>query len=81
MSANPVRRRRAPRGGNAKPIQVTLSQGERAAIEQLAELEQRSLAATARTLILRSLEAAPWPNGAGLALVVPKSSRKQGRKQ
>lgn len=59
MSAFRTSRRvsRSPNGCNAKPIWLAMKPSERAEIEGIADLEQRSVSATARLLTLKGLEA------------------------
>ena len=48
---------RSPNGCNAKPILVSLTQPERTEVEGIADIEQRSLSATCRMLMLKGLQA------------------------
>lgn len=59
MSASRASRHvsRSPNGCSAKPIYVSLRPSEREEIEGIADLEQRSVSATARLLTLKGLEA------------------------
>ena len=56
MKPAPKPSRRAPNGVvTNKPIPIRLLPAERAAVEQLADREQRSLASTCRLVLLRGL--------------------------
>ena len=67
-TAEPISRSPSPKGCN-KPLMTHLTQPERRQLEQIASMEMRSLAATARLLIVQGMQQYQAATEAGAAEV------------